>query len=102
MEIDIKKCFIRSEDVIVKEIEDQTVILPVIDGVGDLDAPIYTLNETGTLVWKRLSPTMTLKKIISTISQDFDVSAEEIQTDTISLVRELLEKNLIAEYKGTQ
>jgi hypothetical protein len=43
-----------SEDVVAREIEGDMIIVPLVAGIGDADDELYTLNETGKAIWKKL------------------------------------------------
>jgi hypothetical protein len=47
----LDKGFFKAADFVTRDIAGETIIVPVRDGVGDLNS-IYTLNELGTRVWQ--------------------------------------------------
>jgi hypothetical protein len=52
--IDLGKVYRPSEDVVVREIEGEVVIVPLTSGIGDLEDELFTLNETGRAIWSRI------------------------------------------------
>lgn len=99
MNIDIQKCYKRAEDVISRVIEGETILLPLISGVGDLDSEMFSLNRTGTIVWEKMNGDSTLNDIIFKISTAFNIPYNQIRKDVIDLSEDLLRKRLIIEIK---
>ena len=54
MTISIEAVYIPSDDVVAREIEGELIIVPLVAGIGDMEDELFTLNETGKAVWKRL------------------------------------------------
>lgn len=86
-----------SEDVVVREIQGEVIIVPITSGVGDLEAEIFTLNETGRAIWDKLDGKKTLKNLAEGLASEFDVSAEEIEKDVLGLAQELFKRKMIVE-----
>lgn len=97
--LDIKSFYVVSDDVIAKKIEDEYIIVPLIAGVGDLDAEIYSLNRTGSILWDELDGKKSLEEVIFILSQKFNISRDEIIQDVIEIVHELMEKGFVIEKK---
>jgi hypothetical protein len=97
MSIDIGRCYKRAEEVISRKIEGETILLPLIAGVGDLDAEMFSLNKTGTIVWENMTGASTLNDIILKISTVFNTPTNQIRKDVIDLAEDLLRKQLIIE-----
>lgn len=86
-----------SEDIIFKEIEGTSILIPVISGVGDLNSDIFQLNETGSRVWKMLDGKTPLEKIILTLIDEYDAPTEIIEQDVLNLIQNLLKKQFVYE-----
>ena len=92
----LEKSFSKGTDFVTRDIAGETIIVPVRDGVGDLNS-IYTLNELGTRVWQLLDGQTHVKDIVDTISREYEVTEEEAAKD-ISEYLDILEKaNLICQ-----
>ena len=88
------KCFIKESDLVTRRITGETIIVPIREHVGDLDS-IYTLNETGTLVWQLIDGKTSISQIVDAICNEYDISPEEAEKDVIELIDCLEESGLI-------
>ena len=52
---------------VTRRIADETIIVPVVGGVGDLDA-IFTLNEVGSVIWQLVDTPTTVHAIVEEIA----------------------------------
>ncbi|HAR34603.1 MAG TPA: hypothetical protein DCR95_11130 [Desulfobacter sp.] len=86
-----------SEDIIFKEIEGTSILIPVISGVGDLNSDIFQLNETGSRVWEMLDGKTPLEKIILTLIDEYDAPTKIIEQDVFNLIQNLLKKQFVYE-----
>jgi hypothetical protein len=93
--VDIKSCYKISKDVIAKKIEEKYLIVPLVSGVGDLDAEIYSLNRTGAMVWDELDGKKTLEEIILKFSEKFNISKKNIRKDVSDIVSEFVNKGFV-------
>ena len=97
--INIKNVYKPSEDVVARDIQGELIIVPITSGVGDLEDEIFTLNETGRLIWDRLDGKRSLKDIAGELSAEFESSAGEIEKDVLGLAQELLKRRMLVESK---
>jgi len=86
-----------SADIVAREIEGEIVIIPLVAGIGDLEDELYTLNETGRAIWKRLDGKKTLGAIAKELALEFDGPIEEIERDVAGLVDELVRRKMLVE-----
>jgi hypothetical protein len=86
-----------SEDIIFKEIEGTSILIPVISGVGDLNSDIFQLNETGSRVWEMLDGKTPLEKIILTLIDEYEAPTKIIEQDVLNLIQNLLKKRFVYE-----
>ena len=68
-----------SEDVVARKIEGETIIIPLVAGIGDLEDDLYTLNETGQAIWEKLDGEKSIQTIVGELSAEYQVPIEEIQ-----------------------
>ncbi len=93
--IDTEKIYITSEDVVARQIEDEFLLVPIASGIGDMEDSLYTLNETGRLIWQKLTPEKTLNTVVKELAQDFDASPEVIRADVSGVLAKLLKLNMV-------
>jgi hypothetical protein len=93
---DLQKKYRRSEDLVYRKIQDETILVPIKDNVGDMGS-IYNLNEVGAFIWEQLDGEKTLLDITNMIVEEFEVSPEQAQADLREFVSQLKEINDILE-----
>ena len=81
--------------VVVRRVGDETLLVPVSSGVGDLDS-IYMLTEVGTLVWALLSARpVGVAAIVDAVCEEFDVTREVAAKDVEQFLDALRAKKLV-------
>jgi len=86
-----------SEDIVVREIEGEIVIVPLTAGLGDLEDEPCTLNETGKAMWDRLDGKKSLGEVAAELAAEFEAPPGEIERDVLGLAAELLKGRILAE-----
>ncbi len=89
--------YIPSDDIVAREIEGEIIIVPLAAGIGDLEDELFSLNETGRDVWRRLDGQHTLSATAAELAQEYDASPAEIEQDVRGLAAELLKRRMIRE-----
>ena len=89
--------FAPSEDVVAREIEGEFIIVPLTDGIGDMEEELYSMNETGLAIWKCLDGKTTLAQVVAKLSEQYSASSGEIEQDVLGLVDELAKRKIIVE-----
>ena len=77
-----------------RRIGDETIIVPISSGVGDLDA-IYTLNDLGSRIWRLIDGATPIMDIVETIHREYEVSIEAARRDVVEFLEELALRKLI-------
>ncbi|MBI2440283.1 MAG: PqqD family protein [Lentisphaerae bacterium] len=97
MAINIKldELYAPSEDVVAREIEGELIIVPLVAGIGDLEDELFTLNETGRAIWKRLDGKTSLRQVIQNLAGEYKSAPGEIGKDVLGLVKELLKRRML-------
>jgi len=72
----------------------ETLIVPVADGVADLEA-IFTLNPVGSRIWELLEPPVTYRRLVEVVAEEYDVSPDEAARDVADFVEDLRAAGLI-------
>ena len=99
LEVSLNTVYKPSEDVVVREVQGEFIIVPITSGIGDLEDGIFTLNNTGRAVWGKMDGKKNLKNIVKELSQDFKGSPKEIEEDVLGLTRELLKRKIFVKVK---
>jgi hypothetical protein len=95
--IDLSRVYGPSDDVVVREIEGEIVIVPLTSGIGDLEDELFTLNETGRDIWTRIDGSRPLGAIVQELAAAYDAPEGLIRTDVVGLLQELYERRMIVE-----
>lgn len=96
-EIKIDQIYIKSDNIVAREIEGEIIIVPLIAGIGDMEDELFTLNETGKAIWLELDGKKSLNEIISNLTQDYDIFSAELEQDVIGFVKELFDRGILVE-----
>lgn len=87
--------YIQSEDVVAREIMGELILIPITSGIGDMEDEIYTLNETGRIIWSKLDGKKSLKEVASDLRDEFDDPSGQIDKDVLGIVAELAKRNMV-------
>ena len=80
--------FRKNENFVFRQIDDETILVPIKNNVGDMGA-IYNLNEVGAYVWDHLDGEKTLLDIKNRVIEKFDVSSQDAEEDLMEFVAQL-------------
>lgn len=86
--------FVRSADLVSRNVAGETVVVPICRGVGDLDA-IFTFNGVGTHLWVLLAEGRSEAELSEFVARRFAISAEQAQADVRSFLADLQEAGLV-------
>jgi hypothetical protein len=84
-----------SEDIVVREIEGELIIVPLTSGIGDMEDELYSLNSTGMAIWSRFDGKRSLRDIAADLNSEFEASANEIEQDVVGLATELIKRKML-------
>ena len=85
-----------SDDIVAREIEGDLVIVPLVAGIGDADDELFTLNETGHAIWKRLDGEKTLGDVASLLAEEFEAPLDTLQDDVVGFAGELTRRRILS------
>ncbi len=86
--IELNQLYQRNENFVFRRIEDETILVPIKDNVGDMGS-IYNLNEVGALVWELMDGQKTVRDIRDAVVAQFEVSTQEAQADICEFINQL-------------
>ncbi len=84
-----------SDDVVVREIEGELIIVPLASGIGDMEDDLFSLNETGRAIWDKLDGVKTVEDVITELTGEFDAPKSEIEKDVTGFLTELMRRKMI-------
>lgn len=89
-----KERYVRSTAVVSRLIADETLVVPIRSGVGDLDA-IYSFNSLGTDLWGLLEKEVSLEEMCAWVTEHYEVTEEQALGDIQEFVGELVGTGLV-------
>jgi hypothetical protein len=84
-----------SEDVVAREIEGELIIVPLAAGIGDMEDELYSLNDTGKAIWRKLDGRRSLRQIASELALEYAAPVADIERSVIGLVTELVRRKMV-------
>jgi hypothetical protein len=93
--INLNAVYLPSENVVAREIEGELILVPITSGVGDMEDELYTLNDTGKIIWIRLGERKPLSSLVTFLSETYDAPLADIEEDVKGLLFELLKRNMV-------
>ena len=94
-QVTVNTICVPSDDVVAREIEGDMIIVPLVAGIGDADDELYTLNETGKAIWKKLDGQRSLENISAELTDEFSSPAEEIKADVQGFAVEMVRRGIL-------
>ncbi len=88
-EIDFTRKLIAADDVILRELDGEAVILHL----GD--ESYYGLNESGTRMWQLLTSGDSIEAAFRSLLEEFEVGEETLRADLCQLVGSLLDSKMV-------
>lgn len=87
-------CFVRNSAVVSRKIAEETLIVPIRGGVGDLDS-IFSLNPLGSDLWILLESGTTLANMADWVVERYEVAREQAVADVTSFISDLESAGLV-------
>jgi hypothetical protein len=84
----------QNKEVVARQIEGETIIVPIRKGVGDMNS-VYTLNPVGTVLWHYMAEGHTVPEMVERICSEFEVTPVQALGDVEDFIGSLLEEHLI-------
>jgi hypothetical protein len=84
-----------SEDLVVREIEGQLILIPIAAGIGDMEDELYSLNDSARAVWAKLDGTRTVATVVDELATEYAASPDKIGDDVLGLLAELVKRRMV-------
>src|SRR5258708_26299961 len=88
------RSYVRSESVVSRVIDGETLIIPVVKGVGHL-ASIYGLNEVASVIWQTIVRPRSKEEIIHAVEQAFAGERHPIESAVEGVLEEMTSVGII-------
>ena len=86
-----------SDQVVAREIEGEMIIVPITGDIGDMEDALYTLNETGREIWKRIDGGYPFGEIVASLAEQYDAPIQHIREDVATLIDTLVAQRMLVE-----
>ena len=101
-DVNMDACYAPSGDVVTREIEGELIIVPITAGVGDMDDQLFSVNESGKIIWDNLDGKTSLTLIVQSLADRYSISGEEMEKDVRGFVGELLRRKMIIDARTSR
>ena len=88
-EVSLQTTVRASDDVVVRELDGEAVLLNLESGM------YFGLDPVGTRVWQLIDQHHRLSAVVKSMCEEFDAPPETIERDVLRLVSELVEKGIV-------
>lgn len=95
-EIKMTDVYVKSPDVVARQIEDEFLLVPIAAGIGNMEEEIYSLNETGRAIWDKLEPGRTVAEIVALLQAEYEGEEAAIAKDVRGILGALVEMKMVA------
>lgn len=86
----------RSEEVLFREIDGEIIIVPVNSKmISAKEDALFTLTDTGRLIWNQLDGTNTVQQLIDNLCQEYDAPQEQVSKDVVTFLEQLAVRGMI-------
>ncbi|MEK5234850.1 lasso peptide biosynthesis PqqD family chaperone [Paenibacillus sp. FSL L8-0470] len=93
--LSLETVLVQREGNIASDMDGEKVMLNVKNG------KYYNLGEVGGEIWSALASPVTVTRIVETIQEIFEVSAELAEQDVVAFVQSLLDEDLVVIVSGS-
>jgi hypothetical protein len=84
----------RSTAIVSRDVADETIVVPICRGVGDLDS-VYTFNPVGRSLWRLLENGHSVEELANWVATHYEVDEKQAVADVQSYLSELQEVGLV-------
>jgi hypothetical protein len=94
-DIRLNQVYVPSDDIVARDIEGELIIVPLVAGIGDMEDELFSLNDTGKEIWRRLDGKTALAGVATALATEYSAQPDEIESDVIGLVGELVRRKML-------
>ncbi|MDD1706410.1 MAG: PqqD family protein [Methanoregulaceae archaeon] len=93
----IDAAYMPSRNIVVREIEGEFIIVPLVRGIGDMEEDLFSLNDEGKEIWKHLDGKNTLRQVAAALRNKYSDPERVIEQDVLGFAEELLNRKMLVE-----
>lgn len=84
-----------SEKIVVREIGEELILVPLFAGVGDLENQIFALEGTAKQIWRKIDGVKNVSQIVEELEQEYEGEHREILEDVMGLISEIEKRQFV-------
>ncbi|OIO39398.1 MAG: hypothetical protein AUJ72_00865 [Candidatus Omnitrophica bacterium CG1_02_46_14] len=85
----INQVYEKNPDFVYRQIAGESLLIPIRKKLNQVNN-LYVLNETAAAIWNRIDGRRSMEGVLGDITQEFEVSSEQLRQDTAVLIQDLL------------
>lgn len=89
--MDLKRIYNNKTKFVVREIGDELILVPLTGNVAKMNE-MFTMNETGKLIWENINEYTTLEELENVVTNEFSIDIETARMDIESFINQLIIK----------
>lgn len=86
--------FSKPPGIVTRNIGGETLLVPVTGKLADMQR-LFFLDPTSEFIWQRINGTTTVRAILDSVTDAFDVDPPTAESDLLEFMAELVESGLI-------
>ena len=90
------RIFAKNTNFVQREVAGECILVPIRQQLLEVNF-LYILNETGAALWRRIDGTRSIRAILNELSNEYDVTSEQLEKDLATLIADLLSIRAIEE-----
>ena len=88
--------YAKNSEFVQREVAGEFILVPIRRQLSDVNS-LYVLNETGAAIWRCIDGTRSIRAILTELSNEYDVTSEQLEKDFATLIDDLLNIRAIQE-----
>ena len=83
------RIYAKNTNFVQREVAGECILVPIRQQLSDVNR-LYILNETGAALWRRIDGRRSIGVILTELSNEYDVTSEQLEKDLTTLIEDLL------------
>ena len=92
----LKSILSHSPSVVTRKTGNEYVLVPITNNIADMNS-VYTLNETGAIIWEYINGKRSVEEIISAVTTEYDIDNETAEADVFFFIENMSKYLIISE-----
>lgn len=88
-QIKLHTTILRNPELISTDVDGEKVMMSIVNG------EYFGLDSVGSRIWELIENPIKVETLVELLTDEFDVSKEQCEMDTLEFLNELMEKNLL-------